>query len=57
MSDFDKSHVKEILDGYGDWFTAQLFRLIYKADSENREKLRKGFPEEVALVETHGGIK
>jgi len=31
------------------WFTAQLFRLIAKADSDNQKKLQEGFPEEVEL--------
>jgi len=38
-------------DHNADWFTAQLFRLIAKADVQNRERLRKGFPEEVAVYE------
>jgi|TARA_Y100000310_G_scaffold317740_1_gene370964 hypothetical protein len=33
----------------GDWFTAQLFRLIAKADSDNVKKLEEGFPVEVQL--------
>ena len=38
------------LHGDGTWFTAQLFRLIAKADSNNRAKIAMGFPDE---VETH----
>jgi hypothetical protein len=34
-----------------DWFTAQLFRLIGKADALNRERLREGFPDAVAIWE------
>lgn len=34
------------------YFTAQLFSLIAKADPENRERLRAGFPEAVAWHET-----
>lgn len=34
-----------------DWFRAKLFRLIAKADLQNRELIRKGFPEEVAVYE------
>jgi hypothetical protein len=37
--------------GEGDWFTAQLLRLISKADRQSRESLRKGFPEEVEAYE------
>ena len=51
MSPFDKVNLGKIVGGYGDWFTAQLLRLIAKADDVNREKLRAGFPEEVAAYE------
>ena len=51
LSDFDRSHIGNIMEGYGDWFTARLLRLIPKADRQNRERLRKGFPEEVAAYE------
>jgi hypothetical protein len=37
-------------------FTAALFRLVAKADTENRENLRAGFPEEVAWLETWQAI-
>ena len=41
-----------ILKGeYRDNFTSLLLRLIFKADRSNREKLRKGFPDEVRIVE------
>lgn len=53
ISDFDKDNVANILAGEGDWFTAQLLRLIAKADLKNRELLRKGFPEEVAVFEAY----
>lgn len=33
----------------GSFYTA-LFDAIYKADNQNKEKLRKGFPEEVEAV-------
>lgn len=46
LSEFD-----DILLGHGDWFDAQLIRLIAKADSVNRERLRKGYPAEVREVE------
>jgi hypothetical protein len=51
MSPYDKAHVQQILLGRGDWFGAQLLRLIEKADKENREKLRLGFPDYVAAFE------
>jgi hypothetical protein len=47
LSDFDREHLGSILDGNGDWFTAQLMRLIAKADKENLAKLALTFPEEV----------
>lgn len=56
MSDYDRAHVQDILDGDGDWFTAKLLRLIAHADLINRAKLKVAFPEEVFLVETHLGI-
>lgn len=51
VSDHDICHVGRIMEGYGDWFSAQLLRLVAKADTKNRERLRKGFPETVALYE------
>lgn len=51
LSQFDRENVVPILQGHGDWFTAQLMRLVLKADSGNRARLAKGFPEEVQLVE------
>ncbi len=51
LSRFDRSHMRSIMLGDGDWFTAQLLRLIQKADRFNRELLRKGFPVEVEAVE------
>jgi hypothetical protein len=48
MSEFE--NVKSILEGQGDWFTANLFRLIAKADNNNRAKLFKAFPDEVDAV-------
>lgn len=51
MSEYDKQNIGRILDGEGTWFTANLLRLIAKADENNRERLRKSFPEEVAAIE------
>lgn len=51
ITDYDKAHMADILAGHGDWFTAQLLRLIAKADRTNRERIRKGFPAEVEAYE------
>lgn len=51
-SEFDKAHVSQILLGRGDWFGADLLRLIAHADAENRERLRMSFPAHVELYET-----
>ncbi len=53
MSEYDKKHISNILCGEGSWFTAKLLRLIAKADDSNIEKLRAGFPEEVAALEAY----
>ena len=45
--------LKEAFRGDGDWFTAQLLRLIAKSDSTNRWKLARGFPVEVEAVEIY----
>jgi len=39
-------------------FGTKLFQLIFKADPNNLEKLRKGFPEHVAYLELfrNGGV-
>ena len=50
MTEYDKENITEILHGKGTWFTANLFRLIAKADGENRVKLAKAFPEEVNTI-------
>ena len=50
MSPFDREKVAEILSGYGNWFNAKLLRLISEADKESREKMHKGFPEQVEIV-------
>jgi len=55
LSPYDKARFVDILHGEGDWFSAKLLRLIAKADAENREKLRLGFPEEVAFYENWTG--
>ena len=52
ISEYDRRNVEKILYGYGDWFGAALLRLIEKADSQNRELLRLGFPSYVEAIET-----
>ncbi len=39
------------MGSYGTWFTSHLLRLIAKADTENRERIRLGFPDHVAAYE------
>ena len=46
-----KFEIEQAFDNGGTWFTSQLLRLIDKADRLNREKLRMGFPAEVAAWE------
>ena len=46
----DTVALPQILAGHGSWFGARLLRLIAKADSVNRDKLRKVYPAEVAAV-------
>ena len=55
MNPFDTEHMDEILHGYGDWFTAHLFRLIAKADESNTRQLAKAFPQQVEAVCKHLG--
>lgn len=55
ISSYDRLHVPAILaDLKGeryDWFSAQLLRLIAKADSTNRAKIRLAFPDHVEAFE------
>lgn len=53
ISPYDRANISSILAGEGDWFTAKLLRLIAKADSSNKERLRLGFPEEVEAYEAY----
>lgn len=56
LSNYDRYHIGDIVAGSGDWFSAVLLRLIAKADLENRELLRKVYPEHVqAYEEWHRG--
>jgi hypothetical protein len=51
LSKYDIDNVESILRGDGDWFSAQLIRMCAKADAQNLERLRLGFPRHVALWE------
>ena len=53
FSEYDKKNIGELLAGEGTWFGANLLRLISKADKNNTELLRKGFPEQVEAVEKY----
>ena len=57
VSDFDRENVQELLrDIEKDWFSARLFRLIARADADNRALLRRGFPDHVDVIEKHLGL-
>lgn len=51
ISDYDRENINEIMEGHGDWFSAQLLRLLQKADLGTREQVRRGFPDHVRLYE------
>lgn len=53
ISDYDREHINEIMEGHGDWFSAQLLRLLQKADHETHEQVRAGFPDHVQLYEDY----
>jgi pyridoxal/pyridoxine/pyridoxamine kinase len=52
VSGHDREKIDDIMAGYGDWFSAQLLRLIAKADHENMARLRLAFPDHVEAYET-----
>jgi len=53
-SDYDVANLSDILTGrVGDWFDAELFRLIRHADGENRELLRMVYPLHVQAYERY----
>lgn len=59
VSKHDEEMIDEIMQGYGDWFTAQLLRLLQKADSQNIAKMRQCYPDVVDLYEKwmrEGGV-
>ena len=51
ISKHDRELIHEIVCGYGDWFSADLVRLINKADKSNTEILRSVYPEHVEAYE------
>jgi hypothetical protein len=53
LSDFDRRHIHYIMEGHGDWFSAELLRFINNGhpDGQNLARLRHAFPDEVAAVE------
>lgn len=44
ISEYDKEKFDDIIAGHGDWFGAQLIRLIAKADYHNRRLLETVYP-------------
>ena len=50
MTAYDRAKISEIIAGHGDWFTADLLRLIARADNKTRERLAIAFPDEVNEV-------
>jgi hypothetical protein len=55
ISEYDETHMDDIMAGHGDWFTAQLLRLCAKADELNLAKLRLGFPDVVLAFQRWRG--
>lgn len=47
LTSYDRAHMADVLAGHGDWFSAELMRLIAKADFENKARLRLAFPDHV----------
>lgn len=46
ITEFDISNMDSIMSGEHSWFTAQLLRLMAKADLDNLSRLASVFPEE-----------
>jgi len=46
-----RHEMESAMSGHGTWFTSHLLRLIAKADHENMERIRLGFPASVAAYE------
>ena len=53
FSEYEEASMGRILAGEGDWFSAQLARLIVKADINNQTRLSLGFPTEVAFIQNY----
>ena len=54
ITEHDIRNIDKILyDGYGDWFTAHLLRLISHADHDNLTLLGQVYPAEVRAVTVH----
>lgn len=51
-NNYERNNMFVILNTNGGDFFAELLRLIAKADSKNRERLRQGFPHYVACYES-----
>jgi hypothetical protein len=51
LSEFDLSHIDDILHGLGDWWTAHFIRLYNKSDSAHRAALGNAFPTIVSELE------
>src|SRR5262245_8617450 len=52
LSEHDKERLGAIiLKDYGDWFSAQLMRLIAKSDPDNKALIRSVFPDHVEAYE------
>lgn len=52
LSDYDRENIDKIMEGHGNWFSAQLLRLCHKADPWTLDQIRRGFPDHVELYET-----
>jgi pyridoxal/pyridoxine/pyridoxamine kinase len=52
LSDYDRANIHRIMEGSGDWFSAQLLRFIRDSapDRKNLERLRSAFPDHVEAV-------
>ena len=48
LSEYDRLHVAQIMAGRGSNFSAELLRLIAKADERNRTIISQVYPEHVA---------
>lgn len=51
MSEHDRLNVKEIVEGYGDWFNAMLLRYIATLDNSQRVLWALEFEEQVICLE------